>query len=251
VGHFYFDESIHDRGGFIVGAFTYCEVDLDPYVSELLRRRGLTPGVDEFKSSAPTGGMPSLDALREDFRGLVARTSLALLVAPTADRHLLGRHALTALEGFIAANQLAEPHHVFLDQGIADPQDKALLARLPAGSSVSFDCDSRACSGLQVADCAAHSASIVLLEALGIVNKQVPGREADGWEPSELYPLGFELWSVLRHAFFNGGLPPEPRGDDMFATVHPYGLYIAPSCSPSLAEVVMRRFGEVYLGCIH
>jgi hypothetical protein len=85
---------------------------------------------------------------------------------------------------------------------------------------------------------------------MGLIRKEVAGREADAWEPDEHYPLGFQLWAIMRQAFFNGGLPPEPRGDNYFVEVHPYGLYIAPETPTGIADHAMKRFGSAYLGCI-
>lgn len=50
VSHIYFDESIHDRGGFILGAFVVGR-DALPGVSSALTAVGLVPGESEYKSS--------------------------------------------------------------------------------------------------------------------------------------------------------------------------------------------------------
>jgi hypothetical protein len=50
MGYFYFDESIHQRGDFILGAWVYSNDDLSPQVLHAIEVTGLIPGVDEFKS---------------------------------------------------------------------------------------------------------------------------------------------------------------------------------------------------------
>lgn len=255
MGFFYFDESIHARGGFILGAYVAAGEPLDPHVEGVLARHGLRPGLDEYKSSADMAGNPMLDALREDFRHLVARCELAVVVAPIDQRQRLGAVALRGLRQILETNHLADrPHNVFIDAGIRAPSsnDAQLLnlGGLHPDSTVRFGADSRLVGGLQLADCAAHTAATVLLEEMALVQKEVAGREADAWEPNELYPLGFQLWATMRQAFFSGGLRPEPRGDDYFVDVFPYGLYIAPETPPALANHAMKRFGTAYLGCI-
>jgi hypothetical protein len=50
VGHFYFDETIQERGGFIIGAFVYAPSDGTPKVYSAIEQVGMRPGVDEFMS---------------------------------------------------------------------------------------------------------------------------------------------------------------------------------------------------------
>jgi hypothetical protein len=255
MGFFYFDESIHARGGFILGAYVAAGERLDPHVEGALARHGLRPGLDEYKSSANMAGNLKLDPLREDPRHIVARCELAVVIAPIDLRQRLGTVALQGLRQVLETNRLADrPHTVFLDAGIRAPSslnaELLHLGGLHPDSTVRFGADSRLVGGLQLADCAAHTAATVLLEEMGLVQKDVAGREADAWEPNELYPLGFQLWATMRQAFFNGGLRPEPRGDDYFVDVFPYGLYIAPETPPTLADHAMKRFGRAYLGCI-
>ena len=255
MGVFYFDESIHERGGFILGAFVAAGECIDVQIAEALDRHGLHPGLDEYKSSADMALNPDLDALREDLRHMVAQCDLAVVVAPIDQRARLGAVALQALHQFLEANHLfGLPHAIYVDNGIKPPSaqhsELLSLAGLHLGSTVHFGSDSRLVGGLQLADCAAHTGATVLLEEMGLISKDVAGREADGWHADERYPLGFQLWATMRKAFFNGGLPPEPRGDDFFVDVYPYGLYIAPETPKAIADPAMRRFGTAYLGCI-
>ncbi|MFH0777999.1 MAG: hypothetical protein V2A71_05135 [Candidatus Eisenbacteria bacterium] len=52
MGFFYFDESIHDRAGFILGAWVCSQSDLTPVVNKAIAEAGLQPGMHEFKSGA-------------------------------------------------------------------------------------------------------------------------------------------------------------------------------------------------------
>ena len=69
MGFFYFDESIHERAAFILGAFVYSPNDLSAAVAAALSSVGLQAGKDEFKSSG--GGLSSEHrlALRHLLRG--------------------------------------------------------------------------------------------------------------------------------------------------------------------------------------
>ena len=52
MGFFYLDESIHEKAGFIIGAFVYHKTDITPLVFAALAEVGLRPGIHEFKSGA-------------------------------------------------------------------------------------------------------------------------------------------------------------------------------------------------------
>ena len=54
MGFFYFDESVHPKGKFALGAFAYSESSLEQPVADALRRSGLNPYIDEFKSGLVT-----------------------------------------------------------------------------------------------------------------------------------------------------------------------------------------------------
>jgi hypothetical protein len=52
MGFFYFDESVHSKAHFVLGAFAYSETSLEDPVAVALSDAGLKPFIDEFKSGS-------------------------------------------------------------------------------------------------------------------------------------------------------------------------------------------------------
>lgn len=100
MGYFYFDESIHQRGGFIVGAFVFSEVDLSLDIASTLNSLGFIPGRDEFKNSASMQNNPRSQELRNRLKRLLQSTKVGLVVVPSERRDLLGHEALIGLKKF-------------------------------------------------------------------------------------------------------------------------------------------------------
>jgi hypothetical protein len=257
MGFFYFDESIQQRAGFIVGAFVYSYTDLTPAVFEEIAAAGLRPRVDEFKSGMRMDGRPEHAAMRESLRELLQGTRVAMVVVPVDRRGDLGTEALTGLEKIIRANALtAGGHHVYFDQGIIVRPDLAstFSRRVGAACEVLPNQDSKSVGGLQVADLVAHSIGVMLLESLGYFKKTVKARENLAYDADLDIELGFELWASLRYAFFKAPQPipsPEDPLGGLIFDVTNYGLHVASSCSDALRSAALERFGECYLGCIH
>lgn len=107
--------------------------------------------------------------------------------------------------------------------------------------------------GIQLADLAAHVSSIQLKNALGLVKKKVKAGENSGYDPHQEIELGFEMWAIIRYAFFNNGSTILKDDSIEYATVkvEPHGLYISNFCDNHLTETARNKFGNVYLGCIH
>ena len=259
MGFFYFDESIHVRGGFIVGAFVYDDRDLTPAVFESLAKAGLQPKIDEFKSSAKMRSQPEQAKAREHLRDLLNAVRTGLVVVPGARRESLGDEAIAGLAKILKKNQLdLVPHKIFIDQGImvSDAVGETFCNGPGKLSELHLKQDSKLIGGIQLADLAAHSMSVMLLEQLGLIKKMVKAGENSGYDPELDIELGFELWASLRYSFFKapypklGPIPDDPVGEMIFP-VENYGLHIAASCDEKLREAALQRFGECYLGCIH
>jgi len=257
MGCFYFDESIQERAGFIIGAFVYSRNDLTPSVFAALAEAGLKPGVDEFKSGARTSVHPEQAKARNVLRGLLMNVRVGVIVVPSSARPSLGTEALAGLTKIINANDLTDAsHQVFFDEGIV--VDRASLASFHGNVAASCDInlgqDSRAIGGIQLADLAAHAMGVMLLEQQGHIKKMVKAGENSGYDPELDIDLGFELWTSLRYSFFKAPQPipgPEdPLGDLMF-DVENYGLHVAATCGNTLRNSSFTRFGQCYLGCIH
>lgn len=259
MGCFYLDESIQARAGFIIGAFVYSGHDLTPSVFAALEQSGRRPGVDEFKSGAHMAHNPEQKQLRNLLSALLFNTKVGVVVAPTDHRSLLGAEALRCLGKILEANNLSKEHHeVFFDENIpVSTGAKDLFFSGPgAQCRLHLSQNSKTVGGIQLADLAAHSLGVMLLEHMGLVTKKVRAGENSGYDPDLEVELGFELWASLRYSFFKapqpkpGPIPDDPVGELMF-DVENYGLHISSSCTARLREAALSRFGECYLGCIH
>ncbi|WP_150123965.1 hypothetical protein [Methyloversatilis sp. RAC08] len=111
MGHFYFDETIQERGGFIIGAFVYSTNDVTPEVYSAIEKVGLRPGVDEFKSGTRMDRSPKQAELRSRLMEILSNTRVGIVVVPTTERALLGHHALLGLRKILSANGLADKPH--------------------------------------------------------------------------------------------------------------------------------------------
>lgn len=259
MGFFYFDESIHEKDGFIIGAFIYYRADITPSVFGALTEVGLRPGIDEFKSSAKMAAVPEQIKARGRLRCLLDGVSTGIVVIPSAEREKLGDEAILGLGKILQANDLlVKLHQVFLDQGISVTGAALEIFRKGPGRlcEVHVNQDSKVIGGIQLADLAAHSMSVMLLEQMGLFKKMVKAGGNSGYDPELEIELGFELWASLRYSFFKaphpkpGPIPDDPVGELIF-DVENYGLHIAATCSGRLREAALARFGECYLGCIH
>lgn len=257
MGYFYFDESIHQRGGFIVGAFVFSEVDLSLDIASTLNSLGFIPGRDEFKSSASMQNNPRAQELRNRLKRLLQSTKVGLVVVPSERRDLLGHEALIGLKKILTANDLStKPHRAYFDEGINFKHNARNRQELLPSCDIHTNQDSRIVAGLQLADLAAHCFSIMLLEAMGIVKKKVKAGHNSGYDPNLDIEIGFEIWATLRYCFFKGPGPTldelemDPVESLMFDTGS-YALHISPHCDASLKLAAEARFSKCYLGCIH
>ena len=257
VSYCYFDESIRERGGFIVGALVVSDRDLSPLVAAEWARLGLNPESEEYKSSNPKNGNELGVAQREVVARLVHESKLGLVVGPREDRENLGAYCTDLLTQLIETGFIASGgHSLYIDEGI--PVRTAHLERLgQMAVSVARKCDSKKVGGIQVADHAAHALGGMLLEEMGLLRKQVRAGENSGYHPDDVLDLGFELWASLRYAligrneYIEGLSPPPDDPANPYFRVDGVGLYVAPTCSEELARHARKRFGVNYLGCIH
>lgn len=254
---FYFDESIHARGEFILAATVFGPDPTDA-INAALTTVGLDPNRDEFKSSARMSEHPEQQALRRELQNILNQTyRIALVVVPHQDRGSLGREALLGLDKVCRANNLARLHErAYFDKGIFTSAWSAMSLAQDLGVSqyceVHPDQDSRRVKGVQLADLVAHTCALMLLDALGLLSKIVKAGPNSGYDPNLDIELGFELWASVRYLFFNGGLPNHfDTNEDLVVNVARFGLHIAESCSPKLHHAALTRFGTQYWGCIH
>lgn len=251
------DDSVQDRGGFVLAAVIHGP-DPTPRVDEILSRAGLTPGVDEFKSSAWMHDRPALRTARQRLLGVLQRNyRTGVVVAPRVSREDFGPDILRGLRKMIMANDLGGIlPTAYLDGGIFRNEraaHEAIHAEEIGGlCRMRVEQDSAVVRGLQLADLAAHTCGLILLHEMGLLGKTVRVDSSSGYGPGTELPLGFELWAGLRWTFFREGEPIGSDGPDlMTVNVEPRGLYLAESCPDDLRQHAQRRFGTQYLGCIH
>jgi len=253
--HIYFDESIHDRGGFVLGAFV-CGRDVGSRVSDALTQCGLRPGTDEFKSSARMDREAKQVKLREHLKELLRDYRIGVVVAPTG-RDTFGLAAMEGISKIIRLNRLERfDLSAFFDQGVFSSSEAGKeLARqhgVEQLCKVAVEQDSRVVGGLQLADLVAHTCATMLLERLGLVRKTVRAGDNSRYDPDMPIELGFELWATLRYQFLKGGLPRTVESNaDMVVDVDGYCLHIAEGCTTEVRAAAAERFGKCYLGCIH
>lgn len=259
MGNFYVDDTIQTKGGFVLGAVVYSKNDLTPAVFDAIKAAGLRPGIDEFKSGAHMQSRPERQRLRDLLKETIQRVGVGVVVAPYSRRADLGEEVLVGLKKFIIANKMAaKPHEIFLDEGIECSQASldAFTGDGDALLRVHRNQDSRVIGGIQIADLAAHSMGIMLLEHQGLTTKKVKAGENSGYDPDLEVEIGFEMWATLRYTFLKapqpnpGSIPDDPVGDLIF-NVKDYGLHVAASSNDELRNAAVERFGECYLGCIH
>jgi len=259
LGYFYFDESIHERAGFILGAYVYSPDDLSPSVYAQIKAVGLRPGIDEFKSSTKMDKDPQRQLLRDKIKELLwsAWAKVGLVVIPLQERSHLGEEALRGLEKIIRVNDLrgGKAHQVFFDEGISFKDGSLFVKELKLNDCCEFHFkqNSRLLGGLQIADMVAHTMSVMLLETLGIVNKEVRIGRDEGYRNDFDVNLSFVLWASIRHHLFTMDriAVVDDQIPGFMVDTGSYAVYIAESCSSSLRDAVEKRFGECYLGCIH
>jgi hypothetical protein len=260
MGFFYFDESIHPKCNFILGAFAYSEDSLDGPVSDALRHCGLTPRVDEFKSGTYMTGNHVQVSARALLKSIVRNyCRIGVVIAPNVPRRLIGHEALNGLNKILAtASFRSSSHEVFFDRGIfagsvaGQVEAETICDGRPC--RFHFEQDSRKILGLQVADLVAHTCATMLLAELGSVKKTVKAGPDSGYDPDADMPLEFELWAGLRYNFFATGPPPYDTWEsqlDFKVDVESKGLHVSRSCDESIKNAALSRFGSMYLGCIH
>lgn len=257
MGDFYFDESIHDKAGFIIGAYVYSDKDISSLIFSALGEVGLVPGEDEFKSSILMSQNTAYKVLRKKLKEILQYLKVGLVVLPKQNRKDLGDEALKCLYKIIQANSLFdEKHDVYFDEGISFSSGKKSIIE-SEGLKLHTGQDSRCVAGIQLADLVAHTLSTMLLEKLGHINKKFIGPYGDGGYPEGTeITLGFELWADVRRLFFSSTVTVEDienksQLEALTVNVTDHGLLISELCDEALANQAYELFGQQYLGCIY
>ena len=259
MGYLYFDDSKHPACGFALGVFVFCDDDPSELINSKLLQSGLKPGEEEFKSSSLMNQNRRLTRLRGRLRTLLASyCKLAVVVA--SDDHELGPESLVLLQKMLRHPKLLEAkHEVFFDQGLFASRKKGqLLVKTKRGledQRFHFEQDSKLIAGIQLADLAAHTCSMILREALGYIPKTVKAGDGSGYNPDLEIELSFELWASIRYIFLSEPpLDPNEWKDGELqpvANVENFGFHVASSVGQRFRNAATKCFGKMYLGCIH
>lgn len=250
----YFDESIHERAGFILGVFVFSERNANPRVRRALIKSGFDSASDEFKSGRRFDGQPRLAQLRDRLLWILRDCRVALVVVPSSARSALGFEALEGLRMFRDHLPFGPLSRCYFDQGVF-PQGSTLetLSReyqVPADLLV-LEQDSRQARGIQLADLAAHTCATMLLSSMGHVRKEVVAGPNSGYDPEMPMDLGIYLWAGVRHSLLARPIAATGGAGRPYVAMQSCGLHISERCSPELREQVIKRFGRIYIGCIH
>lgn len=241
----FIDESIHDRADFIVVAAVWGDASIQSSVEAALRECGFDPAKDEFKSSMTMAGNPSARLLRDHLQSILGRCKIAVAVCPVSERSKIAGFAGKLIESIDPKN-LEVPAIAYFDEGM-----KRAELSLPAGITAVHGCDSRKVAGIQVADCAAHLVSVMLLAELGFVTKTVPASTVYPDDEGEI-ELAWTLWASVRYAL-SGGKPIGGYDEEGWCEpmMHPFGLVVSEGCSPAVKAAVDKQLSSVWVGCIH
>ncbi|TYC55858.1 hypothetical protein FMN50_12600 [Rhodobacterales bacterium] len=239
------DESIHERGDFIVVAAVYGGADVEDQVRQGLLACGFDPVRDEFKSSMRMSGNPAAQELRQRLKFILRHCKIALAVCPVVERPILATHVATLLSSVDLPPETPVVA-VYMDEGM-----KPTASEMPCSATVTFGCDSKSVAGIQLADCAAHLVSTMLLEELGIISKTVPASTVYEGAEGEI-ELAWTLWASIRHALSGKEFVGET---DDYGVPEPlmsaFGLVVSDACSDAIKAAAKERLGTVWIGCIH
>ena len=255
MAYFYLDDSKHHTHGFSVAAFAICDEDPHQELEAVFASCGFDLSTYEYNSSSKMRDNPGLQRLRHALRSFV-RFKCQIAVCDVDGDKQIGPASLELLKKAILHPRLRNQHHqVFFDEGLFTSEGKAISIVTETDGlndcTIHFEQDSQRISGIQVADLIAHTCGTMLLDALGKINKivNVPN---SGYDDDVEIDLGFEMWAGLRYAFLSVGNGADIDDEDFAVVlVEPHGLYIDPSASSEVAAAARKRFGSMYLGCIH
>ncbi|UFI04134.1 hypothetical protein [Roseibium aggregatum] len=241
----YVDESIHVRGDFIVTAAVCSHINVQQQVVQALLDCGFDPTHDEFKSSMRMDGNPAAQELRQRLQIILRDCKIGVTVCPTSERAKIATY-IAALLSNLNVQPGTNIAAVYLDEGI-----KRTNAKMPVSATVRYGCNSKLVTGIQLADCAAHLISTMLLDELGFISKTVAARTVYEGQEGEI-ALAWTLWATVRYSLSGMKLVgerdeygvPEPL-------MNPFGLVVSDTCSDDVKAAVENRLSTVWLGCIH
>lgn len=254
--YIYVDDSIHERGNFIISGIVVTSEDIEKRISDCLILNGYNPEKDEFKSGLSFRKHPKMLNVRNELKVIISSAcKIGLIVLPSIKRQHNGFETLKGLKKMIDSNDFEGEIKIFIDENYFKNEivGKKFAERIGLlNCTLELEVDSKVVKGIQLADLVAHTCSTMLLEQLNLIDKKVRSGENSGYDPELEVELGFELWASIRYCFlgvinedFLNGIGEQKK------MTEPFGLYISDYCDKVLREKVKDRFSEIYMGCIH
>ncbi len=253
----YIDDSIHERGNFIVSGIVVTDNEnIDNDISESLIKNGYDSEQDEFKSGLSFRKHPKMLNVRNDLKNILSSScKLGLIILPNDKRQFIGKETLKGLKTIIDSNNYNDELKIFIDENYFRNSEVGVKYAKSIGlpsDNLHLEVDSKKIKGIQLADLVAHTCSTMLLEQLNLIDKKVKAGENSGYDPDLEIEIGFELWAstrynilgVINEDFLNGYGHP-------IKLTEPFGLYISEYCDDNLRKNIKDRFSEIYMGCIH
>lgn len=253
----YIDDSIHERGGFIISGIIVTKANIEDLISKSLRENGYDTEKDEFKSSLSYRKYPEMIDVRNDLKSIISsECQIGLVVLPISEKHNIGFETLKGLKHIIDSNDFEKDIEIYVDENYFKNIKKGEEYAKKIGFEnciLNLEVDSKIVKGIQLADLVAHTCSTMLLEQMKIVNKKVQVGDNSGYDPDVEVELGFELWAEIRYSILGKmDMNRYETGDgETIKLTEPYGLFISEYCNDILRINTKERFGEVYMGCIH
>ncbi|WP_225037426.1 DUF3800 domain-containing protein [Winogradskyella sp. SM1960] len=253
----YIDDSVHERGNFVISGIVVTEENIEDRISESLKNNGFDPEDSEFKSGLNYRKYPEMLNVRNDLKNIISSVcKIGLVVLPIQERPNIGKETFKGLKQIINSNEFGQNIEIYVDENYFRNENVGKEYAKEIGlknCKLNLELDSKKFKGIQLADLVAHSCSTMLLEQLNIIDKKVKAGSNSGYEPDLEIELGFELWAGIRYNLL-GEIDMErfETGDRYpMKMTEPYGLYISEFCDNKLKENTRERFGEIYMGCIH
>jgi hypothetical protein len=249
------DDSIHDRGEFIICGIVISKNNPNQEIADCLSNHGYNPKKDEFKRGLNYTRNPKMLQVRNCLKGILSSCSIGLIVLPSEKRKYIGEETLKGIKQIIDSNKIKGKIRLSIDENFFKSKQSGGKFANDLGLTnveLNLESDSKIERGIQLADLVAHTCSSMLLESMGLINKMVRVGENSGYDLDDEVNLGFELWASVRYQilgevgqeqFFKEGMP--------MKKTYPYGLYVSDYCNSKLKEHSYGRFSDIYLGCIH
>lgn len=240
------DESIQHDLGYICVGFAYSEDPPDEAINTAILRAGLVPNLDEYKSGARMDNHNARHGLRNDIYRIVLKScKLGVYIGPISERPTLLTAVVTTVNQIIKRNLIPRPQSVFVDEGILGIHEQSENIVLHT------KCDSKFCTGIQLADFVAYHCSYLLKCALTGKQKQVFIEV--GPHPLEGHEVSLD-WLLRndfrRHFFVEDRNSDEIHGDDWSFKLAGYGAFFSADLPPGIKAVAEEIFDSMYFGCI-